>query len=45
MGKFQISKMLDKFMENVAIKYYSPEAAPVSNNSKIIDFQEAEKLC
>lgn len=45
MGKFQISKMFDKFLENVAIKRSSPEAAPVSDNSKITDFQESEKLC
>lgn len=45
MGKFQISKMFDKFLENVAIKCSSPEAAPVSDNSKITDFQESEKLC
>lgn len=37
--------MFDKFLENVAIKYSNPEAAPVSNKSKILDFQEAEKLC
>lgn len=44
-GEFHISKMLDKFFENVAVKYSNPEAAPVSNKSKIIDFQEVEKLC
>lgn len=43
MGKFQISKMFDKFLEKVAVKCSSP--APVSDTSKITDFQEAEKLC
>lgn len=43
MGKFQISKMFDKFLEKVAVKCSSP--APVSDNSKITDFQESEKLC
>lgn len=43
MGKFQISKMFDKFLEKVAVKCSSP--ALVSDNSKITDFQEAEKLC
>lgn len=37
--------MFDKSFENVAIKYSNPEAASVSNKSKIIDFLEVEKLC
>lgn len=37
--------MFGKFLENIAIKYAIPEAAPVAKNSKINDFQEAEKLC
>lgn len=37
--------MLDKFLKNVASKYSNPDTAPVSNKSKIIDFQEAEKSC